>query len=152
MWQRGEGRGCWLTNEKTTTEEDGSLRGEDRVDVAVPTFLATDLPSRRSTSSVGRVCHREEGEGSPAGSGRRDHRREAERREGGVAGGRETGAAGHLRAPALPSRNTTRPTRFFPRVRTLFFPGRGSGWEWVWAGNKSQKGFNRMQLFWWAGI
>jgi hypothetical protein len=55
--------------------------------------------------------------------GRRVHQREkVRRREGGVAGGRATGAAGHLRAPVLPSRKTTtRPTGFFPPERRRVF-------------------------------
>jgi hypothetical protein len=75
--------------------------------------------------SVGFAVGRWE-KGSLAGRWRRVHQREkGGRREGGVTDGRATGAAGHLRAPVLPSRKTTtRPTGFFPRERRrVFVPG-----------------------------
>ena len=63
-----KGKDGRLTGEKTATEGDGRLRGEDRVGIAVPTCRAAYLPLRVSTTAVGRGRRRERSRGGKEGS------------------------------------------------------------------------------------
>jgi len=60
-----KGKDGRLTGEKTATEGDGRLRGEDRVGIAVPTCRAAYLPLRVSTTAVGRGRRRPSGGTAP---------------------------------------------------------------------------------------